>query len=103
MIDQYSGKQSLLKQLSNELQFPSYFGNNWDALDECLRDLSWLPQRNVYLIHKTLPSLPEKQLKVYLSVLATATHFWLEHPEHEFWVAFAESDKETVSSLLRNI
>jgi hypothetical protein len=36
-------ERDLLAVLGRSLQFPEYFGNNWDALDECLADLSWLP------------------------------------------------------------
>jgi RNAse (barnase) inhibitor barstar len=36
-------------EVSAALQFPYYFGENWDALDECLNDLDWLPG-NAYLI-----------------------------------------------------
>ncbi|MBM3667088.1 MAG: barstar family protein [Actinobacteria bacterium] len=39
-------KQELMAALSEALEFPDYFGGNWDALDECLRDLgSWHEQR----------------------------------------------------------
>lgn len=34
-------KESLLVALGNTLQFPDYYGRNWDALEECLFDLSW--------------------------------------------------------------
>lgn len=30
-------------ELSAALQFPLYFGHNWDAMDECLADMSWEP------------------------------------------------------------
>jgi hypothetical protein len=34
---------ALFDACADTLQFPAYFGNNWDALQDCLGDLSWLP------------------------------------------------------------
>jgi len=33
------GKDELLRALADALRFPAYFGHNWDAVIECLRDL----------------------------------------------------------------
>jgi hypothetical protein len=35
-------KQAFLDETAAALQFPHYFGRNWDALTDCLTDLSWL-------------------------------------------------------------
>ena len=32
------------------LQFPAYYGNNWNALDDCLQDLSWLGGHGLVLV-----------------------------------------------------
>jgi len=34
-------KDALLTAIGVALGFPDYFGGNWDALEECLTDLSW--------------------------------------------------------------
>ena len=49
-------KEKLLAILADKLRFPRYFGYNWDALEECLRDLSWLPPHQaVTIVHEDLP------------------------------------------------
>jgi hypothetical protein len=40
--DAIGSKQDLMGALGKALELPDYFGGNWDALEEVLRDLSWL-------------------------------------------------------------
>ena len=64
-------KQKLLAILATKLHFPRYFGWNWDALEECLRDLSWLPAaKPIVLVHEGLPfGAGGKNRSIYLEVL----------------------------------
>jgi len=36
-----ASKPAFLDAFAGALHFPDYFGRNWDAFEECLRDLSW--------------------------------------------------------------
>lgn len=36
-------KTDALQRIADALNFPPWFGHNWDALSDCLADLSWLP------------------------------------------------------------
>ena len=51
-----TSKQAVLEAYVRQLELPSYFGWNWDALEECLHDLSWLSDdRPVEFVHEALP------------------------------------------------
>jgi hypothetical protein len=61
---QVRSKAAFLEECERSYRFPAWFGHNWDAVADCLADLSWLP-------------LPEKgggMLTVYdhCDVLATS-------------------------------
>jgi hypothetical protein len=43
-------KRALLAEMARVLGFPTYFGATWDALEDCLTDLEWLPARGYRLI-----------------------------------------------------
>ena len=43
-------KGALLDELDRVLGFPPHFGRTWDALEDCLTDLGWLPGTGYGLI-----------------------------------------------------
>ena len=42
-------KEDLLDELGKALRFPEYYGRNWDAVDECIRDMAWIRAKG-YLV-----------------------------------------------------
>lgn len=47
----------LLDALAVGFSFPDYFGRNWDAAEECLRDLSWLAADGYVLVVRAAQAL----------------------------------------------
>lgn len=91
-------KQLLLRLISASLQFPEYSGLNWDALDECLADLSWLGPGDVVIWHEAIPLSSEpKELNRYLAVLLSARQ---DLSSRSLTISFPESSRETIENLL---
>lgn len=96
-------KAALLDELHRRLNFPDYFGDNWDALDECIRDLSWLPPGAVIVKHVDLPLAADvANLKTYLSVLRDAVQKWSSSEERKLVVVFPPETQEQIAWLLRS-
>ena len=91
-----ASKEALLTFLREKLQFPPYCGANWDALLDCLRDLSWLKPRRVVLLHEDVPRLQEDDLRNYLGVLKSAIGDWKVDEEHELHGVFPEWNRSSV-------
>lgn len=58
-------KRELLSLLARQLQFPGYFGQNWDALFDCLGELIG----PIAILHEGLPLRTAAQRRAYLEVL----------------------------------
>lgn len=42
-------RAAMLDELSRTFDMPRWFGHNWDALEDCLTDLEWLPEGPIVL------------------------------------------------------
>lgn len=92
--------EHLLQALYQLLWLPGYFGFNWNALDDCLTDLSWIQEYRVVLEHVELPRIPQADLKIYLGILRDAVFDWRHGGDHCLEVVFKVKDKDKVLSCL---
>jgi RNAse (barnase) inhibitor barstar len=64
-------KADLFNFLAREIPLPDYFGHNWDALEECLGDLSWLDDKKILLVHRKIPlEKAPADRRIYLQILS---------------------------------
>lgn len=93
----------VFEEFARALEFPDYFGHNWDALEECLADLGWLPAKGyVVLITEAQSVIPhdDEEYETLLEVLNDAGEAWSKGqtaderraPFHVFFVV-SEQDK----------
>ncbi len=70
-------KAALLAALGWALDFPEYYGLNWDALEECLFDLSWWAGPALLLIEHT-EALDAEALDTLADIWGEAAAAWAE-------------------------
>jgi hypothetical protein len=71
-----SEKTELLARVARGLEFPDWFGGNWDALEDCLTDLSWLEADGYVLLIDTAGGLAADDFGVFADVLASSAQYW---------------------------
>jgi len=111
-------KMHSLDGLDNEfaaaMQFPWYYGENWPAFDECLKDLSWI-SAEVYLLfiyhsNEVLVAEDKEQFSVFIRILQEIGEDWSKpmegsdiwnRPATPFHVIFHANPGEKQNVMLR--
>jgi RNAse (barnase) inhibitor barstar len=73
----YPDKDGLLAAIGEALHFPDYYGVNWDALEECLFDLSWWAGPVILLIEHS-DALEGETLATLIDIWTEASAAWAE-------------------------
>ena len=98
-----ASKSELLATLASHIDFPDYFGGNWDALEECVGDLSWLSPGRVVLAHVDIPLINDvANARTYLAILRDAVHKMSTSDDHPLSVVFPVEFREQIDWLLRS-
>ncbi|TVT56257.1 MAG: barstar family protein [Azoarcus sp. PHD] len=63
-------KAALLTRIATALEFPRWFGHNWDALADCLGDLGWRPAKGHVLLLEHAGSFRERHTEDFETLLA---------------------------------
>ncbi|MCA2970041.1 MAG: barstar family protein [Acidobacteriaceae bacterium] len=76
-LDGVRTKSDLLAVIGRVLGMPDYFGSNWDAVEECLRDFDegkgWLL---IFEHADSILALPRQDLTVFGEILSSTAEFW---------------------------
>jgi hypothetical protein len=70
----FADKVQLLKNIASALGFPDWFGHNWDALEDCLTDLSWRDAPGTVLLIES-PRAGD-DLGVLVDILRSSAESW---------------------------
>jgi Tol biopolymer transport system component len=65
---------ALFDAVARALNFPDWFGANWDALEDCLSDLSWREGDGQVLLFLQAPT--GEALGTLIDVLSSAAQYW---------------------------
>lgn len=80
-LAEVNSKEGLLTAVAEGLAFPAWFGHNWDALEDCLSDMSWSNAEGYVLILLHADSLhgrAEGDFLTALRILADVSATWSE-------------------------
>jgi hypothetical protein len=86
-----NARENLFDNLAQALAFPSWFGRNWDALEDVLGDLSWRKGDGHVVVFRTYPA--GEELGILVDVLRTTAEYWAGRTK-PFFAVFVDPAKK---------
>jgi len=83
-------KEHLFDDLARALAFPTWFGRNWDALEDVLGDLSWRKGDGHVVVFRIFPA--GEEFGILLDVLRTTAEYWAGRGK-PFFAIFLDAGK----------
>lgn len=83
-------KSAMLRLIARVLSFPAWSGRNWDALEDCLTDLSWIDAPGIVIEIESFSSFAKADPEGFgtlLDIFKTAAEYWRSEGK-AFWVIF---------------
>ncbi len=80
-------QQPVFEAFARALAFPDWFGRNWDALEDCLTDLSWREAAGHVVIVEG-----NEESGILVDVLRSAAQFWAARGK-PFFAVFVDPEK----------
>lgn len=87
-----SDRDEALERIGAALKFPAWFGRNWDALADCLADMSWWPAAGYLVLLEHPDALREAEPESFdtlLEIIEEASQAWAEEKK-PFWALLPE-------------
>jgi len=72
-------KETFLQAGAKAMQFPAYFGHNWDAFEECATELAWLPSPGYVLLYDKMARFANgapEEWNTARSILENTVAYW---------------------------
>lgn len=93
------GQSRVIEKIAQALDFPEWFGGNWDALEDSLGDLSWREGSGHVLVFRSHPAGDE--LGVLIDILRSTAEYWAQRRKPFFAVLVDPERKLELSDLYR--
>ena len=89
-------ENDFFSEVAASFQFPFYYGENWDAFDECIQDLEWLKFTKILVIFDDFSLSFRDQPELQLLLQNRVIEYWSR--AIKYW----ESENKTVEVWLNN-